>query len=440
MKMIKESSFLKGFIIVVLAISFLFNFADCKSSTSNIEITMWTFLNPAGTGGRNIALKKMINSFEEKTGIKIIVEPQQWDIMTAKFFAAHTSGNAPDIQWVIQEDFGEAIRLGALTPFEDLFLDSWSKEDIEDVDDTLWNFGVTDGKHYQVALSRNCFGIYYRADLFKEKGIKTPIETWDELIDAAQKLTEKDSRTGMDRWGLGMAFNLDKPDTEVMSASLLDLQGDYCTKDGKANWANDNGIKSLQLVVDMVRKYKITPEDCLMSTSDDLYQGFTAGKYAMIIAGAVRLAKVKGDVPFDPDFVQLMPTPSWDGKKGSPSALTGWSVGVWSGSKNKKEAGQFVEYMFNKESDKLWVLDGGQVPVRKSTLVENKEFFERPENSYLSVMAEIIDNGYLQPTEYPIRGLMYDFNKATQDVLIRGISIEGALKSAEDEFNKRNRE
>lgn len=428
-------------ITLVISISMVASFTFvAKSETSNTEITMWTFLNPAGTGGRNIALKKMINSFEEKTGIKVIVEPQQWDVMTAKFFAAHQIGNAPDIQWVLQEDFGEAIRLGVLTPFEDLFLDSWSKEDIEDVDDAMWNFGVTDGKHYQVALSRNCFGIYYRADLFKEKGITSPIKTWDELIDAAQKLTEKDSQTGMDRWGLGMAFSMTQPYPMVMPISLLGLQGDLFTKDGKANWANDDGIKSMQMQVDMVRKYKITPEDCLISTEDDLFKGFAAGKYAMIIAGGVRLAKIKGDVSFDPDFVQLMPFPSWDGKKISPSLVTGWSIGVWSGSKNKKEAGQFVEYMFNKESDKLWVLDGGQVPVRKSTLVENKEFFERPENQYLTVMAEIIDTGFISPTEFPILGWREDFNKAAQDVLIKGKSIEDALKSTEDEFNKRNSE
>jgi len=436
MKTIKENGFLKRFIIVVLAICFLASFADCKST----KLTMWTFLDPNGTGGRNIALKKMINSFEEKTGIKINVEPQQWDTMTAKFFAAHKVGNAPDIQWVIQDELGSAIKMGALTPFEDLFLDSWSKEDIEDVSDAMWNFGVTDGKHYQIALSRNCFGIFYRDDLFKEKGITAPIKTWDELIDAAQKLTGKDNKTGIYRWGLGMAFSLDKPDPMVMPTSLLGLQGDFFTKDGKANWANDNGIKSMQLQVDMVQKYKITPKDCLSSTVEDLYKDFCAGKYAMIMGGAVRVPQVKAEVPFDPDSVKLMPLPSWDGRESSPSVLTGWSIGVWSGSKNKKEAGQFVEYMFNKESDKLWVFDGGQVPVRKSTLVENKEFFEQPENNYLAVMAKIIDTGYILPTEFPVSGWRIDFNKAAQDVLSGSKSIEDALRFAEDEFNKRNSE
>ena len=438
MKMIKENSILKRFfVLTVVVICLLFNFADCLASDSNVEITMWTFLNPNGTSGREIGLKKMIDSFEEKTGIKVIVETQKWDTLTAKFIAAHMTGNAPDISWLFLEEFGPVVEMGALVPFEDLFLDSWSNEDIEDIAGTLWDYGVVDGKHYQFSLSRNCFGFIYRDDLLKEKGITLPIKTWDEFIEVAQKLTEEDSESGIYRWGLGMGFSLDNANPMIATTSLLDLQGDLFTKDGKANWANDNGIKSVQLEVDMVRKYKVTPEDCILYTADDLYKDFAAGKYAMFIGSMVRTSKIKEEVSFNPDFVKLMPFPSWDGKASSPALANGWAVSVWSGSKHKKEAGQFVEYLVSKESDELWLIDGGQVPVRKSTLVKNIDFIEKPENSFLNTMAEIISTGYLPLPDISVAGWRMDLHQITIDVLSKGMSIEDALKNAENAFNKR---
>lgn len=188
----------------------------------------------------------------------------------------------------------------------------------------------------------------------------------------------------------------------------------------------------------MVQKYKITPLDSITATAEDLLKDFSAGKYAMIMAPAVRVPKIKSEVPFDPDIVKLMPYPSWDEDKIAPIIIGGWSVGVWSESGNKKEAGQFLEYMINKESDKLWVFNGGQVPVRKSTILENKEFFEQPEKQYLSVMKEIIDNGYLTPTDFTTAGFRLDLNWATQEILVGRLGIEDALKAAEDRFNKRN--
>ena len=105
-------------------------------------IRMWTFLNPAGSSGREVALRQIIENFEaENLGIKVVVEPQQWDVMTSKFLAAHQVGNAPDICWVLDDDLGAALELDALADFESMFLSEWSEEDIQDVDDAFWRMG-----------------------------------------------------------------------------------------------------------------------------------------------------------------------------------------------------------------------------------------------------------------------------------------------------------
>src|SRR4051812_21040834 len=57
-------------------------------------IRMWTFLNPAGTSPREVALADIIAQFERANpDIKIAVEPQVWDQMSPKFLAAARAGN-----------------------------------------------------------------------------------------------------------------------------------------------------------------------------------------------------------------------------------------------------------------------------------------------------------------------------------------------------------
>ena len=403
------------------------------------DIRMWTFLNPTGTDGRSVALKQMLESFKAKyPDVKVTVEPQTWDVMTGKFFAAHKAGNAPDVMWVLQDELGTAIKLGTLEPFENLFLKDWSAEEIADVDDAFWSMGASDGKHYQAALSRNYFGIIYREDLFKEKGLAVP-KTWDELVEVGKKLTEVDAKTGIQRYGLGQAFSVDKADAQIGAGAILAGQGSLFTADGKANFNNDVVKKAMDMQLDMVRVHKITPETALTSTPEDLYKDFSAGKYAMIMGAGVRVSKLQAEATFGPEAVQFMLLPGSDGSKNSPTPIAGWSVGVWSGSKNKEAAGRLVEHMISPEADKLWVTAGGQVPVRKSTVASESAFFTENKNKFLAVMAEgFAKAGWAQPTDFAISGWRIDLNTVAQDVLANGMTVDKALEKAEKAFNDRN--
>ncbi|MBN1547428.1 MAG: sugar ABC transporter substrate-binding protein [Syntrophaceae bacterium] len=408
-----------------------------------VEVRMWTFLDPSGEGlkGRDLALKKILDNWQkENPGIKMAVEPQQWSTMTAKFLAAHHTGNAPDIQWVRSQELGEALKQNALADLESLFLKDWPASEIEDVSGAYFDIGVRDGKHYQITHSRNCQSIlFYRGDLVKDKGIAMNFRTWDEFLDVGKKLTEQDAKLGIQRWGLGQGYSTGATNPPLAVPVILYTQ-DLFTKDGQANWTTPDAVKAFELMRDMIRVHKITPESAVNYSVEDLYQGMAAGQYGMIVGGATRVQKVRSDASaFEPNMLQIRPLPSWDGKGYSPVPLAGWFVGVWSKSKVKTEAGKFLEFMSNRESDKLWVLDGGQVPVRKSTVKALGSFFEKPESAYLSVMADAMDKGWVLPTEYTITGFQDDLNAAIQQILVEKVGVLDALKKAAEAFNDRNK-
>ena len=404
-----------------------------------VNLRMWTFLNPTGTSGREVALKEIIDKFEaDNPNIKMTVEPQTWDVMTGKFFAAHQAKNAPDVIWVLQDELGAAIKLNALEPLENLFLADWSAQDIADIDDAFWQQGATQNQHFQVTHSRNYFGIFYRKDLFEEKGIAVP-KTWDELIAAATALTETDASTGIQRYGFGQALSVDKADAGVAAAGMLDLQGSLFTDAGEANWANDNGKQAFQLAIDLIEKHKVTPSTALTMTAEDLYKDFSAGKYAMIQGAGVRMANLQTDATFDPADIGFMLYPSFDGQNASPTPVAGWSVGVWSGGEHKQEAGKVLEAMRAPEADALGLTKGGQVPIRKSTITAQADFLADPLRSYLTVMAEgFATAGWAQPTDFALSAWRGDFNTVAQEVLANGATLDDALAKTAKAFNDRN--
>ena len=189
----------------------------------------------------------------------------------------------------------------------------------------------------------------------------------------------------------------------------------------------------------MVLVYGITPESAVSKTVEDLYREFAAGQYAMIMGAGVRIPRVRSEITVaDPEDVGFMLIPGIGGADYSPSVVSGWSIGVWSESDVSDAAGKFTEAMFSTWADELWVRDGGQVPVRKSTVESMADFFNQPANSYLKIMAQgFSEAAYTQPTDFATGGWRADMNAAIQDILVNGTDVREALEKAEEEFNRR---
>lgn len=443
----------KGFVSIALAVvvflSTILGITACGPKHSSEEtdggsgkkeIRMWTFLDPAKESGREMALRQMIENFEEENNVDIIVEAQAWDTLTAKFMAAHTSGNAPDIIWVNSEDMGAILEMDALEPFENLFMKEWTEEEIEDVSDRFWDYGADDGKHYQMGFSRNYVGVMYRKDLLEEAGYEVPFKNWDEFRQAAKDLTaEKDETTGVARYGFGTPMSAVKSNPIIISNMLLKDYGTLFNEDGTAEWANETGLKAVELMKNMMEEDKSIPETCISTNIDDLCTDFAAGKYAMITGPSTRIEKAQAECVFDPETIGIMPYPSDEEGVPSPAAITGWCVGVWSGSKEKEMAGEFVEYMFSPEADQLWVELGGQVPMRKSTLERCKDFLSDPSKQFIVDSQECLTNAaWANPTEYTVTGWRDDQAQVMQDVLVNHMDPMEALEKAEKTFNERN--
>ena len=418
------------------------NNGESKESLSG-SVTMWTFLDVNADNGRSKVLKKLIEQFEkENSGAAITVETQEWTTMSAKIIAGHAAGSCPDIFMINMANLGEAIASGCMEPLENLFYDDWTDEQKADIDNELFRAGCDGTYHYEIALFSGTFGIMYRKDLFEEFGIKAEdIKTWEDLVKAAQTLTYVNDAC-LQVWGYGVGYATDVTDPHgVLPTVLFSQEGGIFNEDGTPNdWSGEQGQAGLQFQIDLIDKYKVTPEACVAKTSEEIYNDFEAGQYAMISGGSVRVPTVKGLTAFDPDDVGFMAYPAWnEGEEHSIANAYSWNTAVWSGSQVKETAGAFLEYLVSPEADKLWCTEAQQIPVLNSTLESCAEFIDTPDNEFMITTSDIYANSALVFSgSYPITGFALDLQNAMIYAYSDGYTVPEALEQAAKDFTDRN--
>ena len=400
---------------------------------------MWSFLNPAGTSPREVALRDIIAHFEQANpDIKVSVETQVWDQMSPKFLAAARAGNAPDLTWVVTDLLGQAKRSGELADLRPLFINRWTDAERAGRKDAYWDACSDGAKQECFVLSRNYIGILYRRDLLQQAGIEpSSLTTWPAFIAAAQKLTVRNAAGEVTRWGFGQAFSEAQADPQMMIPILLGRQGNLFTPDGHPAFATPAGIGALTQQVEMVTKAKVTPPDAVSWTVDDDYEAFAAGRVAMMEGASVRVSTLQAQM--GADKVGLMLWPGEAGKPHAPGMVAGWAVGAWSHGKHLAAAAKFLEYLTGPQADPIWIQKAGQLPMTPKGRAASAAYLARPENKYLAVAAEgVAKYGWLVPTDIAAAGFRQALNRAAQAVLTGGVAPAAALQAAERTFDRAN--
>jgi len=156
----------------VTAIAVLAGLLGGPDAAKSQTVTMWTFLDPAKPGGRESALKAMIEDFEKSNpGIRIKVEPQVWTTLGEKFVLGSNAGNAPDISWINAENLGLILNTDAAADLGPGITSKWDAARKADMLLPRALESVTvDGKVLAMPLMSITWVMMYRKDLFGRRG------------------------------------------------------------------------------------------------------------------------------------------------------------------------------------------------------------------------------------------------------------------------------
>jgi len=205
------------------------------------------------------------------------------------------------------------------------------------------------GTLYGIPNEIDLYALNYNKALFQEAGISAPPKTWDELKDAAQKLTKKDAGQqgfGMiNSWAAGVVHPF---------ASLLVSNGGDLVVNGKPALDTKQAGETFQLYEDLI---KSGASDPAMATADANTTGpfldnFVSGKTGMIIMANWWESALKGGM--GDKFANIVTAPIPVGPSGDKPRSISYSwmtvVNAGAGEAEQKAAWDFLAWLNSPKS------------------------------------------------------------------------------------------
>ncbi len=368
--------------------------------------------------------------------IVVMPEPDVWDD-PEKILAAVVAGTAADILMAYEEGF---VTLRVKGVFEDItdFVKSWP-----DLDDfyplSLTEVGVADGKTFGIPYTFDPVTMwYYHRIRFDEVGLPYPGETWtyDDMKQDAIKTTKLDSSGNAVQWGYDGAQTISNWGWQRALPVVYAYGGKKYSDDLKKCLLDQpEALAAFNIFYELKVKYKASPTPQQMGDLS-YYQIFASGKACMQDTGPWAIATYQGMIQDD----QLKK--QWDvagpptGPKGRFEWATGNNYGVWSGGKHKKEAMALLQFLTDKDREKLVGSIARRMPSRKSAADSFIVNGSMPDNQIAFVKS--LDYAITPPIHPTLEAKIADLISAAWEsvVVTEKATPEEALTSACAEVNK----
>lgn len=320
-------------VVLVLVIGLLLFPAFAQAKTT---ITYWTWW-----GG----MDKAIEGFKEShPDINVeIVQMGPWDLHD-KFLISLASGvGAPDVVQLVIRRFDAYTRTGQLADLT---------EHLKDLETSyaapLWKQTQYDGKSFGLPTDVGPAVVFYRADIFEELGIETPIETWDEFVEIGKKVSDGNQFmlpvfAPSGEWGVANFFMY-----------LQSRGGNIYTQDGQL--IRDNAL----LRETLEWYYSLVKDGIGYSVPFFTPQFWAAFQNDRLLTLPIHIPEGKANLrKFAPDLSgkwDVMPWPKWDADK--PAVTGNWGgnvLAVPAQSKNVDAAVKFIRWMAGSDEGQLMV-------------------------------------------------------------------------------------
>ena len=304
------------------------------SGNEQVTITVWDYY----TDPNATPIKPLIEPFEkEYPNIKVNYEIMDWDTALEKLNVVLTGGNPPDVTTVDMTWLPKFASLGAftdLTPFlKDGKLNGATLEE-------SYTPGALEAMKFQnqivtMMYDFDVYALYYRSDLFEQKGLQPP-KTWDDLVSVGKQLAEGDK----------YLYEYDA-DTFHGSQWIYENGGTLMSPDfTKIEFNSPEAVQAIQFNADLLLKDKIA----INWTTDEgeRIQGVKDGRIAMFSDGPYYMGLLKSGAPEMAGKWKVAPHPY---SKEPGSYLGGTGLVIPNGSKQKDAAWKFIEFALRPENE-----------------------------------------------------------------------------------------
>ncbi|WP_314067908.1 ABC transporter substrate-binding protein [uncultured Vagococcus sp.] len=399
--------------------------SDAKPEKKMVEVSFWhVFSENFGAP----VIKEMVAAFNDsqsEINVTEVYNPDMYPGLMQNLQAEVAAGEAPSIAM---------IGYNYINYFADNFefvdpetlVENQVPEDKRYLEETflpnILSLGQVDGKQIGLPYAISTPILYYNADLFKQAGLepKAPV-TWQEVRELAQIIQQKTGNFGFymqeyaDNWAI---------------QGLLESNGARILTDGKASFASKEAIQAYELLADMVQN-----KSALHMGADEGIQAFSNGKVGMLLGTSAKIGTIQRAVEFE---LKGGTFPVFAGKERRIPAGGNFLPIMAKEPEEQKAAWQFIKFMMEPEWLAKWSENTGYLPPREEVATDPeglKGYIE--ENELFGIafkeMAEI-HSWVAFPDDVGAQAEQLFAN--TRDQILDGtVSVEKALKQAEDEIN-----
>ncbi|MFA6636438.1 MAG: extracellular solute-binding protein [Candidatus Omnitrophota bacterium] len=321
----QKSNKMRKLIYLLTAAFVLVTVSGCgKPAERKNTIVMWH----VGPESQARTIVEISREFTERTGINVSCQAISWGDAHSRYLTSIAGGISPDIgsmglTWGME--FGE---LGALVDLREKF-----SEDVGALEKKIFS-GILESTR----VGKKVFGVpfdfsqhimYYRTDI-----IPVPPENWEEFLSVLRVL-ELEGRGALIDWGslewIGYAPFLWQAGGDFYNSSMTQVILD-----------SPEAVKALEYMAELYRSG-------VPKTQVPLEQGMRTGDYPLAISGNWKIISLLAGAPEIEGKWKIAMLP--EGPSGKRTAFIGGRImSIFSGSKMKEEAWEFIKFLFEPEN------------------------------------------------------------------------------------------
>ena len=171
----------------------------------SIKVTFWFGL----TGSLGNVVQQVVNKYNSSQTSYYIEAVQQpdYDATIQKLNTSLAGGALPNVVQIYDIGTQRMIDTKKIVPVQDL-IDQEKLDMLRDLEPAVARYYTIGGKLYSMPFNSSAPVMYFNANAFKEAGLDPTKTVWtyDEVIEAAKKLTKKDASGKVTQYGAGFTL------------------------------------------------------------------------------------------------------------------------------------------------------------------------------------------------------------------------------------------
>lgn len=295
----------KKLIALLLAVLTMFSLTAIGQAAESEKLVIWTCLT---ADAQFEVLNKQFTELGKEMGVEVEVEKLSFSEMIGKLATAAATDEVPDVMHV---NFGGTAQLYSdevLMPLDDI-INTIGADDFSDAYKTVLT--GADGHIYGLPDWAMHTSVWYRKDLFEEKGLEIPT-TWAEFKAVAEALNDGDAMKG---------FPVPLDGVQVAAQTLYELmcsKGVFFLDPDTGEYVFDKEKDEMIEVIDyLVDLYKTASPAGSLTWSWGDYRNALAvsGTVAMTLDMGAVIGNAQGNAPEMVDKLGCFDFPGVDGNK-----------------------------------------------------------------------------------------------------------------------------